>query len=71
MMASRERSDSAVTVADSQSPACTGIDPYGVDGDIADSLAVSKVLPSGPSITSSQKNKEWLRTNVSPHLAPS
>lgn len=52
IIASRERSECEVTVADSQSDACTGILPYGVEGEIAASLAVSKELSKYVSVIS-------------------
>lgn len=43
-MASRERRDEEVIDADSQRDACTGMLPYGVEGERAESREVRSVL---------------------------
>lgn len=57
MMASRERKDREVVVADSQRPAWTGILPYGVAGEIAANRDVSSELKK-------EKKKKSVRTKL-------
>lgn len=72
MMASRERKDREVVVADSQRPAWTGILPYGVAGEIAANRDVSSELKKEKKkkISKNETSEQDVQTNVLIHPEP-
>jgi hypothetical protein len=72
MIASRERRECEVTMADSQSPAWTGMLPYGVEGERADRREVRSVLSSRIRLCIARwKEGAAVRTNVLTRPVPS